>query len=83
MSSEQAGQRVRQALTAHFEKQYLNTLDAVSLNAALYLIAELKISPLVIPRLLHLLDQDRCKAVLEFQIDELLKKIEEGSAQSE
>jgi hypothetical protein len=57
-------------------KAYLDTLDAASLNAALYLAAKLEISPSVIPRLVPLIDRERCEAVLEWEISELLKKLE-------
>jgi hypothetical protein len=57
-------------------KAWLDTLDAAGLNAALYLMAELKINPVVMPKLLPLIDRERTEVVLEFQICELLEKLE-------
>lgn len=58
-------------------KDYLDTLDGASLNAARYLQVQLGINHSVIPKLLHLIDRERCELVLDVQVAELLERLEQ------
>ena len=57
--------------------RFLDTLDAMGFHIVLYLLAELKISSLVVPTLLPLIDRRCFEQRLTSEIDELLKKLEE------
>ena len=70
-------EQIRQALRAASERRrpapefqrFLNTLDAMQLHITLYLIADLKISPTVVPQLLPLIDPSCFEDRLKFEVD--------------
>lgn len=60
---------------------YLDTLDAMGLHIALYLIAELKVPISSIPTLLPMIDRRWFEGRLEFEINDILKKLDEDDAE--
>jgi hypothetical protein len=91
MSSEEPspGDKARKALTEIATCQrprpspefaaFLESLDAMGVHIATYLICELKLNSSVLPKLLPLIDRRCFEERLEFEIDDMLKKFEEDT----
>jgi hypothetical protein len=55
---------------------FLDTLDALDFDIALYLILDLKVNCDLIPKLVPLIDRSCFEERLRFQIDDILKKLD-------
>jgi hypothetical protein len=87
------GQEVARALREAFAKMpprrprgptpefgaYLDTLDAMGIHIALYLLVDLKVPSSSLPTLLPMIDRSWFEDRLNFEINDILKKLEDDA----
>ena len=88
MKAEQS-ERLKRALLAHPRRSqipspefvaFLNTQDALGINIVIYLVGKLKVDISVLPELVPLINRHCFEDRLNFEINDILKKIEENMA---
>ena len=58
---------------------FINSLDAMELHIAMYLLHDLRVDSHVIPALVPLINPRCFEARLEFEVTDVLKEIEDGA----